>query len=203
VAFFLYLVQLLAAQRCAYEALDSAGVPTRDATRRGAGWLPGLADIGWSNRLGWYEGVHRLLAVNPTGVITGCGCGVASTKEHRLADTFFALRRQPHPGLARVGAPARSPYVVDKGFEGPAHHTAWWTTYGAQVVCPLKRNSKRPWPKPVRRWLAGVRQIGETVHDKLQHTFRLDRERPHALSGLQVRASITASATFGNSESWG
>ena len=27
----------------------------------------------------------------------------------------------------------------------------------------------------------------ETVHAKLQHTFRLDRERPHALSGLQAR----------------
>jgi hypothetical protein len=45
VAFFLPLVRLLAAQCCAYEALDSSGVPTRDAQRRGAGWLPGLADI--------------------------------------------------------------------------------------------------------------------------------------------------------------
>src|SRR3954453_13778772 len=52
VAFFLHLVQLLAAQRCAYKALDSSRVPTRDGKRRGAGWLPGLADIGWSNRLG-------------------------------------------------------------------------------------------------------------------------------------------------------
>ncbi len=67
VAFFLHLVRLLVAQRCAYEALDSSGGPTRDAKRRGAGWLPGLADIGWSNRLGWYEGVHLLLAVNPVG----------------------------------------------------------------------------------------------------------------------------------------
>src|SRR5215831_16735515 len=47
VACFLHLVQLLAAQRCPYEALDSFGIPTRDAKRRGAGWLPGLADIGW------------------------------------------------------------------------------------------------------------------------------------------------------------
>jgi Transposase DDE domain len=187
VAFFLHLVRLLAAQRCAYEALDSSGVPTRDAKRRGVGWLPGLADIGWSNRLGWYEGVHLLLAVNPVGVITGFGFGPASTKDQPLADTFFALRRQPHPGLASVGAPAVSPYVVDKGFEGQANHVAWWTTYGAQVVCPPKRNSKTPWPKPWRRWLAGVRQIVETVHDKLQHTFRLDRERPHDLSGLQAR----------------
>jgi hypothetical protein len=27
----------------------------------------------------------------------------------------------------------------------------------------------------------------ETVNAKLQHTFRLDRERPHELSGLQAR----------------
>jgi hypothetical protein len=67
VAFFLHLVALVAAQRCAYEALDSSGVPTRDAKRRGAGWLPGLADIGGSNRLGWYEGFHLLMAVNPGG----------------------------------------------------------------------------------------------------------------------------------------
>jgi hypothetical protein len=187
VAFFLYLVRLLAAQHCAYEALDSSGIPTRDAKRRGAGWLPGLADIGWSNRLGWYEGVHLLLAVNPVGVITGFGFGAASTKDQPLAETFFALRRQLHPGLASVGAPARSPYVVDKGFEGQANHVAWWTAYGAQVICPPRRNSQRPWPKVLRRWLASVRQIVETVHDKLQHTFRLDRERPHALSGLQVR----------------
>jgi hypothetical protein len=53
VAFFLHLVALLAAQHCAYAALDSSGVPTRDAKRRGTGWLPGVADIGWSNRLGW------------------------------------------------------------------------------------------------------------------------------------------------------
>jgi hypothetical protein len=187
VAFFLYLVRLLGAQRCAYEALDSSGVPTRDAKRRGAGWLPGLADIGWSNRLGWYEGVHLLLAVNPLGVITGFGCGAASTKDQPLAATFFALRRQPHPHVASVGAPALSPDVVDKGFEGQANQRTWWTTYGAQVICPPKRNSKTPWPKPLRRWLAGVRQIVETVHDKLQHTFRLARERPHALSGLQAR----------------
>ena len=187
VAFFLSLVQLLGAQRCAYEALDSSGVPTRDAQRRGAGWLPGLAAIGWSNRLGWYEGVQLLLAVNPLGVITGFGCGAASTQDQPLAETFFALRHQPHPGLASVGAPAQSPYVVDKGFEGQANQRTWWTTYGAQVICPPKRHSKTPWPKPLRRWLAGVRQMVETVHAKLQHTFRLDRERPHTLSGLQAR----------------
>jgi len=128
VAFVLYLVRLLAAQRCAYEGLASSGVPTRDAKRRGAGWLPGLADSGWSNRLGWYEGVHLLLAVPPPGVITGFGFGAASTKDQPLAETFVALRRQCQPRLASVGAPALSPYVVDQGLEGEANHMAWWTT---------------------------------------------------------------------------
>ena len=162
-------------------------MPTRDAKRRGAGWLPGLADIGWSNRLGWYEGFHLLLAVNPSGVITGFGFGPASTKDQPLAETFFALRRHPHPGLASVGAPACGPYVVDKGFEGQGNQVTWWRAYGAQVLCPPKRNSRSPWSKRLRRWVAGVRQIVETGYEKLAHTFRLDRERPHDLSGFQAR----------------
>ena len=44
---------------------NSSGVPTRDAKRRGRGWLADIA----SNRLGWYEGFQ--LSVNPQGVITG------------------------------------------------------------------------------------------------------------------------------------
>src|ERR671933_645551 len=80
VAFFLYLVRLLGAQHCTYEALDSSGVPTRDAKRRGVGWLPGLADIGWSNRLGWYEGLHLLLAVTPAGAGTRVSLAPGSTK---------------------------------------------------------------------------------------------------------------------------
>jgi hypothetical protein len=187
VACFLHLVQVLAAQRCPYEALDSSGIPTRDAKRRGAGWLPGLADVGWSNRLGWYEGFHLRLAVNPIGVITGFGFGPASAKDQPLAETFFALRRHPPPGLASVGAPACGPSVVDQGFEGQVNQVPWWRAYGAQVICPPKRNSRSPWPKRLRRWVAGVRQIVETVYEKLAHTFRLDRERPHDLSGFQAR----------------
>jgi hypothetical protein len=186
-AFFLHLVQLLAALHGAYEALDSAGVPTRDAKRRGSGWLPGLADIGWSNRLGWYEGFPLLTAVMPDGVITGLGFGPASTKEQPLAETFLALRRWPQPGLPSVGAPALGPYGVDKGFEGQANHTTWRQLSGAQVLCPPKRHSKTPWPQALRRWVAGIRQIVETVYDKLFPTFRLDREWPHALSGFHTR----------------
>jgi hypothetical protein len=34
-----------------------------------------------------------------------------------------------------------------------------------------------------------VRQIVETVYEKLWHTFRLDRERLHDLSGCQARVA--------------
>ena len=125
VACFLPRVPLLAAQRWPYEALDSSGIPTRAAKRRGAGWLPGWAAMGWSNRLGWYEGCHLLLAVYPSGVITGFGFAPASTQEHPRAETFCALRRHPHPGLASGGAPTCGPYVVDQGCEGQVNQAPW------------------------------------------------------------------------------
>jgi hypothetical protein len=55
------------------------------------------------------------------------------------------------------------------------------------VLCPPKRKSKTPWPKALRRWRAGGRQSVETVYDKLFHPLRLDRERPHDLSGFGAR----------------
>jgi hypothetical protein len=189
VAFSLSLVQRLQAQQCAYEVLDATAVPTRDAKRRGLGGLPGLADIGWSSRLGWYEGMYLLLSVNPVGVITGFGDAPASTKDQPLAETFLAVRHQPHPRLPSVGAPAQGPYVTDKGFEGAAWHQQWRHTYGAEVIGAPKRNSKRPWSRPWRRWLAGLRQIVETVNGCLHHGFRLNRERPHDLSGFSARLS--------------
>jgi hypothetical protein len=68
--------------------------------------LAGYADIGWSNSLGWYEGFRLLVAVNPTGVITGFGFCPASTKDQPLAETFFALRCEPNPRAPSVGSAA-------------------------------------------------------------------------------------------------
>jgi hypothetical protein len=71
-------------------------MPVRDAKRRGEGWLAGLSDIGWSNSLGWYEGLRLLVAINPAEVITGLGFACASTKDQPLAETFFALGVEPN-----------------------------------------------------------------------------------------------------------
>ena len=149
----------------------------------------GAAAIGWSNRLGWFEGLRLLLAVTPTGAVTGFALAPGNIKDQPLAETFFRLRRHPHRRGTGVGTPAAGPYVADKGFEGRSHHQHWHQSYGAMVICSPKRTSLRPWPKFWRRWLAGTRQVVETVIDKLFHTFRLDRERPHALAGVQTRVA--------------
>jgi hypothetical protein len=186
-AFALFLVEQMQARNCLYEALDSSGIPTRDAKRRGTGWLAGQADIGWSNRIGWYEGFHLLTSITPTGVITGFGFAPASCNDHTLAETFFTVRQHPSPRLPSVGAPAHGVYVADKGFAGDDLHRRWHAQYSAEVISPPHQRSKVHWSKEWRRWLAGLRQIIETIYDKLLNTFRLARERPHALDGFQAR----------------
>ena len=172
----------------AYQALDSSAMPVRDAKRRGHGWLTGEADIGWSNSTGWYEGFSVLAAIEPSGVITGFCFGSASTAEQPLAETFFALRANPNPRLISVGALFCGIYVADKGFEGVENHRRWLECYGAEVVHPPKRNSKkRSWSKRLRQWVASLRQIVETVYDKLFNAFGLWRERPHQMGGLRAR----------------
>ena len=171
----------------AYQALDSSAMPVRDAKRRGHGWLAGEADIGWSNSIGWYEGFSVLAAIEPSGVITGFCFGSASTADQPLAETFFAVRANPNPRLISVGAAFSGTYVADKGFEGTENHRRWLECYGAEVVHPPKRNSKKPWSKRLRQWVASLRQIVETVYDKLFNAFGLWRERPHEIGGLRAR----------------
>jgi hypothetical protein len=193
-AFGLHLVELLQAQEALYEVLDSTAAVTRDAKRRGAGWLAGQADIGWSNHLGWYEGFHLLLCVTPAGVITGFGFGSASTHDQHLAATLFAARQHPSARLPCVGLPARGSYVADKGFAGERPRRQWRQQYRVDLVTPPHQSSRRTrWPKELRRWLASIRQIIETVNDKLLNTFRLARERPHDLTGFQARLAAKVS----------
>lgn len=186
-AFALFLVQLLQAQDTAYEVLDSTAAVTRDAKRRGLGWLAGQADIGWSNRVGWYEGFHLLLSVTAKGVVTGFGFGSASTHDLHLAASLFAMRQTPSPQLPSAGLPAQGSYVADKGFAGARPRRTFWERYQVDLITPPHRDSRKPWPKALRRWLAHLRQIIETVNDKLLNTFRLARERPHDLTGFQAR----------------
>lgn len=192
-AFALHLGRALAADGDrAYEVVDGTGVRVRNAKRRGAGWLAGLADIGKCTRLGWYEGVRRLLSVTPRGAITGWGVGPASTNDRVLAETFFALRAAPDPRLPGVGAAVSDRYAADMGFSGRRCQARWAREYGAVVVSAPQTGSTRAWPKPLRTWLAGRRQVIESVNHRLLEPFGLDAERPHDLSGLLARLAAKA-----------
>jgi hypothetical protein len=187
-AFALHVGQELAqGDERAFEALDGSGIVTRNLKRRGGGWLDGQADIGRCTRLGFYEGVRLLLAVTPGGAITGWGIGPASTNDRVLAETFFAARAEPQSGLPSVGEPTSDCYVADMGFAGRACEARWADAYGAVVICPPQADSVRAWPKALRTWLAGIRQVIETATDHVLTTFGLARERPHAIDGLLAR----------------
>jgi DDE family transposase len=83
---------------------------------------------------------------------------------------------------------AQGSYVADKGFAGERPRRRWQAQRQIDLVTPPHQSSKRiHWPKALRRWLASLRQIIETVNDKLLNTFRLARERPHDLTGFQAR----------------
>lgn len=191
VAVIRLLVERLGATAAPYEALDTSAVPVRNAKRRGEGWLCGLADLGWSNRLGWYEGFSLLFSATPEGVLTGYGFGAASTREPQLADVFFAERSAGAPRLPWIGQSRPGCYLTDKGFESGARHRRWREAYGVRVLTPPRRSAHAYWPRELRRWIAGLRQIAETVSEKLHDVFRLDRERPHALDGFHARLAAT------------
>lgn len=192
-AFCSYLAGELGARQCPYEAMDTMGCRTRNLKRRGRGWLPGMANIGYCNRLGWYQGFNVITSVTPKGVITGIGIAPASTKEQNFAETFLAARCVSHPRLPEVGLPAVGCYVADNGFCGQERQQRWRDAYGAQFITPPQRTKAlRPWSRRLRRWLASIRQIVETVHEKLLYTFRLDRDRPKELQGFRVRLGATA-----------
>jgi hypothetical protein len=201
-AFAVHLARLLGASQSLYEVLDSSALPTRNYKRRGVGWLREYTNIGWNGRLGWYEGFHLLISATATGVITGWGIGAASSAEQPLGESFFAARalhpRDRERELCSVGQAASGPYVADTGFAGEPNHKRWAQHYGAEVICPphqasktLKGKGRLQWSKQMRRWLAGVRQMAETVYDKLHNFFSLQKERAHDFTGFQCGLAST------------
>lgn len=191
--FFQHLARQLQAPQSPFEIVDRVGVATRHIGRRGFEWLAGYSAIGYSNRLGYFHGLQVLTAVTADGVLTGFGVGAGNTKDQPMAESFFALRHTPQPRFPSVGTAAgNQTYVADKGFSGPKLHRKWRQAYGAQLICAPQRRHGLRWSKPWRRWIAGLRQIVESVHNELLQCFRLERERPHTIGGFLTRLAAKA-----------
>jgi hypothetical protein len=143
---------------------------------------------------------HLLISIAKDGMISGFGFGSASTHDQRLMETYLAARARPIAQLASGGEKAQGVSIEDKGFAGALPHTRWRAHFGAEVITPAHQSSKEPWPKEWRRWLAHLRQLLETVYEKLLNAFRLARERPHALTGFQ--APLAAKVSLHNFCIW-
>lgn len=74
--------------------------------------------------------------------------------------------------------------MADKGFAGEKPRRHFQEAFQVDLVTAPHQRSKQHWPKALRRWLAHLRHIIETVHDTLVNTFRLARERPHDRTGF-------------------
>ena len=169
------------------EALDLSAAEVRDPRRRGRSWLAGQADYGHSSRVGSFFGFQVLFSVGAEGDITGFCFAPGSAKEQTMAEAFFTLRRHPHPRLRSVGRPSRGEYLADKGFAGRQRQRAWKEQQGAILLSLVPRKDRHQLPKDWRRQIASLRQIVETVYEKIHHSFRLRRERPHDLRGFAAR----------------
>jgi hypothetical protein len=177
----------LGALTAPFEALDTTAVPVRNVKRRGAGALPEAAAVGYSPRLGWFEGFRLLLAVTDGGAVTGWGLAPGNAQDRALAETFFAQRAAPAPALPSVGRPASGAYLADTGFAGRAARARWAARYDAHVYAPPQPDSGERWPRALRRWHAAARQVVETVVGRLQQGLGLERVRPRTLDGLLTR----------------
>jgi hypothetical protein len=186
--FFQHLAELLGSQECLYEVIDRFGVATRRSGRRGIGWLPEYTDKGLCSRIGFFHGVQVLSAVTPTGVITGFGIAAGSTKDQPMAGELFRFRKRPNGSMPWLGRPAASQvYLADKGFSGPGRHREWFLETGVVLTCAPQKGHAPRWPPLWERAIASMRQIVETVHEKLLCRFRLQDERPHDITGLFAR----------------
>ena len=192
VAFCQYLAREMPAEKGLFEVLDTVPIPVRNLKRRGRGWLAGQASIGWSTRLGWYNGFHGLISVNLIGVITGFAFAPANEKDQPMADTFLALRRYPHPDLPTPGPFTEAYYLTDNGFVGLTNALHWKRDYGAVLIAAPAHRPESLWPPLWENWLKSLRQIVESVYDKLENWFGLGRDRNHDLSGFQVRLAAKA-----------
>lgn len=133
-------------------------------------------------------GFHVLLAITPSGFLTGFGFAPASVHDTRLAETFLGLRALPSDRLSSVGKPAHTPYVADRAYASDDLQRHWLHDYHAAVL--TQPHSRKPIAEPSpqwRRFMHGIRQVIETVSGNLHLAFRLATDRLHTLQGFRAR----------------
>jgi len=104
-----------------------------------------------TNGMSFHEGMHLLVSIGQTGVITGYGFGLASSHDQHLLEPFLAVCSLSCGDLPTMGKKTQAVYIADKGFAGDKPHKRWRELFDAEVITAPHQRSKYTWPKEWRR----------------------------------------------------
>ena len=77
----------------------------------------------------------------------------------------------------------------DGAFHNPALEPVWKERHQLQILAPPRKDSRRPWPQAVRRWVGRLRRRIETVLSVLSTVFHIEQPGARSLAGLVSRMS--------------
>lgn len=168
------------------------------------------------NHGGWFFGHQLLVSVTAQGAVTGWLLGAAHVDDRWLMQVLISARAGTpqllapfHPkrrknslapptgrmrALWAVGHASARPYLADEGFNGHRWQRHWQQHYGVTVIAAAADNATHPWTAQHKRWLAGRRQIVETVFARLTQVFSLRRLNAHSDWGQFTRLAAMMAA---------
>ena len=169
-----------------------------------------IARIGKGGNDRFFYGLHLLLVVSSSGVITGWTLAAGNIQDRWLAELLLSSRTG-QPNLAgpatpagdlrlapptdwigppqSCGRPHQCPILADLAYRGADWQQLWATAYDAVVLTPPTGDRRN-----ARLWFVSLRQAVETAFANLCDTFGLHFPRSHTTWGLltQIGAKMAA-----------
>jgi hypothetical protein len=201
--------QLWSPEDC--EIMDCAPVPVaRGARSFHPGWLADIARIGKGGNDRYFYGLHVLLVVSASGVVTGWTLAAGNIQDRWLAELLLSSRAgQPQlagpespDGSLRLEPPTdwigptqscgsnrHCPIVADLGYNGADWSEHWATDYEAVVLTPPEGERHS-----ARMWFSSLRQAIETAFAALCDSFGLHFPEAHTTWGLLTRMAAKVAA---------
>jgi hypothetical protein len=193
------------------EIMDCAPVPVaRGARSFHPGWLADIARIGKGGNDRYFYGLHLLLVVSASGLVTGWTLAAGNIQDRWLAELLLSGRAgQPQlagptktdgglrlePPSDWIGPPQscgsqrHCPILGDLAYNGADWHQHWAADYGAIVLTPPQCERHA-----ARMWFSTLRQAVETAFAGLCDSFGLHFPRAHTTWGLLTRIGAKVAA---------
>ena len=207
-----------------YECVDCLPLPAYtlgQALRESHHWLNESTLGTGGNQQGWYWGDKWLVAVAPSGAITGWLVGTAQMNDRWLLEGLLTARAgqpqlvgpgpNPHEsrrhraqvpraghlgGWAAVGRATAAAYLADRGFNGERWRKHWQRQAQAEVVTIPPANAPlfQTWCRADALWHAHHRQNIETAFTLLDGVFEVKQLAAHSRWGQYTRLAAKAAA---------